>query len=235
MFQNTATFTFCLSTVIVLFAKQLLVLHQVELVTGVQLLVTENAHEAVHVVDVVLSPPHHGAGGDPLPTPGALGAVLPEEVLPAEDLVVLDEALLSERLSTDGAGETLGVPWLVHNLQDEPVQDHPTAGAALGDGGWNENSSCRHQERRSEFVNQREVSRIKTESEISRHTIYLSIISNLSKKSLKLADEVLPSIGLSVSVSGMRHCYGLSLPGSRDITCTAACESPVSEQPIFYF
>ena len=207
--------TFRLGTVVILLAQQLLVLHQVELVPGVELPVAEDAHKAVHVVDVVLGPPHHGAGGDPLPTPGALGAVLPEEVLPAEDLVVLDETLLSERLSTDGAGEALGVPGLVHHLQDEPVQDHPAAGAALGDCGWNENSSCRHQERRSEFVNQREVLRIKTESEISRHTIYLSIISNLSKKSLKLADEVLPSIGLSVSLSGMRHCYGLSLPGSR--------------------
>ena len=87
------------------------------------------------MVDVVLSSPHHGAGRDPLPAAGALGAVLPEEVLAAEHFIVLDEAFLSERLSADRTGEALGVPGLVHHLQDEPVQDHPRAGAALGYGG----------------------------------------------------------------------------------------------------
>ena len=132
MFQNTTTFTFCLGTVIILFAKQLLVLHQVELVPGVQLLVAEDAHEAVHVVDVVLGPPHHGAGRYSLSTTRTLGPILPEEVFATENLVVLHKALVSQRLGADGAGEALGVPGLVHHLQDEPVQDHAAAGATLG-------------------------------------------------------------------------------------------------------
>ena len=89
------------------------------------------------MIDVVLSSPHYGAGRDALPAAGALGAVLPEEILPAENFVVLHEAFLSERLRTDSAGETLGVPGLVNNLQDESVQYHPSTGTALRYGGYN--------------------------------------------------------------------------------------------------
>ena len=133
MFQNSVCLcTFCLGTVVVLFAEQLLVLHQVELVPGVELLVAEDAHEAVHVVHVVLGPPHHGAGRDALSAARTLGSVLPEEVLATEHLVVLHKALVSQGLGADGAAEALGVPGLVHHLQDEPVQDHAAAGATLG-------------------------------------------------------------------------------------------------------
>ena len=131
MFENTGISTFCLGTVIVLFAKQLLVLHQVELVPGVELLVAEDAHEAVHVVHVVLGPPHHGAWRYTLSAARTLGPVLPEEVFATENLVVLHKALVSQRLGADGAGEALGVPGLVHHLQDKPVQDHAATGAAL--------------------------------------------------------------------------------------------------------
>ena len=89
------------------------------------------------MIDIVLSSPDHRAGRDPLPAAGALGAVLPEEILPAEDFVVLDETFLPERLGTDSTGETLGVPGLVNNLQDEPVQDHPSTRTALRYGRYN--------------------------------------------------------------------------------------------------
>ena len=112
-----------------MFAKQFLVLHQVELVPGVELLVAEDAHEAVHVVDVVLSSPHHRAGSYALSAARTLGAILPEEVFATENLVVLHKALVSQRLGADGAGEALGVPGLVHHLQDKPVQNPAAAGA----------------------------------------------------------------------------------------------------------
>ena len=126
-------FTFSFGAIIVLFAEQLLVLHQVELVPRVELAAAEDAHEAVHVVHVVLRAPHHRARRDPLAAARALGAVLPEEVFSAEHLVVLHEALVPERLGAGGAAEALGVPGLVHHLQDEPVQDHAAARPALRD------------------------------------------------------------------------------------------------------
>ena len=129
--------TFSLGTVVILLGEEFLVLHQVKLVPGVEFSVAEDAHEAVHVIDIVLGSPDHRAGRDPLPAAGALGAVLPEEILPAEDLIVLDETFLPERLGTHSAAQTLGVPGLVHNLQDEPVQYHPSAGATLRYGGYN--------------------------------------------------------------------------------------------------
>ena len=97
------------------------------------------------MVDIVLGSPDHRAGRDPLPAAGALGAVLPEEVLPTEDFIVLDETFLPERLGTDSAGQTLGVPGLVNNLQDEPVQYHPSAGATLRYGGCNYGKLLRDQ------------------------------------------------------------------------------------------
>ena len=124
--------TFSFGAIIVLFAEQLLVLHQVELVPRVELAAAEDAHEAVHVVHVVLRAPHHRARRDPLAAARALGAVLPEEILTAEHFIVLHKTFLPEWLGTDSAGETLGVPGLVHNLQDESVQDHPATGTTLG-------------------------------------------------------------------------------------------------------
>ena len=124
--------TFCLGTVIVLLAEQLLVLHQVELVSSVQLPVAEDTHEAVHMVHIVLSPPDHRAGRNSLSTPGTLGPVLPEEVLATEDLIVLYKTFVSERLSARSTGQALGMPGLIHNFEDEPIQDHASTGAALG-------------------------------------------------------------------------------------------------------
>ena len=57
----------------------------------------------------------------------------PEEVLLAEELPVLDEALLAELVPAVGALEALGVPVLVQDLQDEPVQDEEAAASALRD------------------------------------------------------------------------------------------------------
>ena len=88
-----------------MFAEKLFILHQVELVPSVELFIAEDAHEAVHVVDVVLGPPHHRARGDPLPATRALGPVLPEEVFSAKHLVVLYKAFVSQRLGADGAAE----------------------------------------------------------------------------------------------------------------------------------
>ena len=68
--------TFCLGAVVVCLAEQLLVLHQVELVAGVQLPAAEDAAEALYVVDVVLGPPDHGARRYSLPAPGTLGPEL---------------------------------------------------------------------------------------------------------------------------------------------------------------
>ena len=124
--------TFCLCAVIILFAKKLLVLHQVELVPGVELLVAEDAHEAVNVVDVVLRPPDHGARRDALPAARTLGPVLPEKVFATKNLVVFHKALVAQRLGADSAGEALGVPGLVHHLKDESVKDHPAAGSTFG-------------------------------------------------------------------------------------------------------
>ena len=81
--------------------------------------------------------PDHGARSNALTAAGALGPVLPEEILATEDLVVLDEAFVSERLGARCTGETLGVPGLVHHLQDEPVQDHAGTGTTLGNGRCN--------------------------------------------------------------------------------------------------
>ncbi len=54
--------TFRFGRLVVVFAKQFLVLHQVELVTGVELATTDYAGEAVHVIDIFLSPTHDVRG-----------------------------------------------------------------------------------------------------------------------------------------------------------------------------
>lgn len=108
--------TFSLCTVVVWLAEQLFILHQVELITGVEFATAQHAHEAVHVVDIVLRPPNHRARRDSLSTARTFGAELAEEILPAVDLAVLDEAFLAQRLGAGGASETLGVPRLVHHL-----------------------------------------------------------------------------------------------------------------------
>ena len=59
---------------VVVFADEFVVLHEVELVPRVELSLAEDAGEAVEVVHVVLGPPHHLGGGDPLSAPRALGA-----------------------------------------------------------------------------------------------------------------------------------------------------------------
>ena len=130
--KNTCNcFTFCLGAVIILFTEKLLVLHQVELVPSVKLPVAENTHEAVHVIYIVLGSSHNWTRSNSLATSWALGSVLPEEIFSAEHLVVLHEALVSERLGAGAAAETLGVPWLVNNLEDEPVQDHSSTWTTL--------------------------------------------------------------------------------------------------------
>ncbi len=64
-----------LGRLVVDLAEQLLVLHQVELVTGVHLPIADDAGEAVHVVDVVLRSSDHVGGRDPRRTCRTLRAV----------------------------------------------------------------------------------------------------------------------------------------------------------------
>ena len=84
------------------------------------------------MVDVVLRPPDHGAWCDALPASRTLSPVLPEKVFTTENLIVLHKALVAQRLGADSAGEALGVPGLVHHLEDESVKDHPAAGSTFG-------------------------------------------------------------------------------------------------------
>ena len=79
------------------------------------------------MIDIVLGSSHHGTGGNTFSTPRTLCPVFPEEIFSTENFIVFDKTFISERLSTGGAGETLGVPGLVHHLQDESVKDHSSA------------------------------------------------------------------------------------------------------------
>ena len=69
--------TLGLGRVVVNLTEQLPVLHQVELVPGVQFPRAHQAREAVHVVNIILGSANYGTGGDTFTTPGALRAVFP--------------------------------------------------------------------------------------------------------------------------------------------------------------
>jgi len=69
--------TFALGRLVVGFADELAVLHEVELVAGVELAGAEDAGEAVEVVDELLRAAHHLRGRDALAAAGALGPVPP--------------------------------------------------------------------------------------------------------------------------------------------------------------
>ena len=66
--------------------------------------------------------------------------VSPEEVHLAEDVAVPDEALVLEWLVAVRTLQALGVPVLVQDPEDEPVQDHHPAAGALRDGSCNWNT-----------------------------------------------------------------------------------------------
>ena len=56
---------------------------------------------------------------------------LPEEVLFAEDIAVLEETLVVELVSAARALQTLGMPILIQDLENKPIQDKQTTAGAL--------------------------------------------------------------------------------------------------------
>lgn len=97
--------TFGLGGLVVGLADQLPVLHEVELVAGVELPGAHDAGEALQVVDVVLRPPHHLRGGNPKLAAGALRAETSAPTAHREHTNVIVTSSLTNLLDGESTGK----------------------------------------------------------------------------------------------------------------------------------
>lgn len=102
---------------VVLLADELVVVQDVELLSGTHLLPTHQAGEAIQVENLVPCLPDEILRAYPLPATTAFRPVSPEEVIPAEELGLPRETLVLQRGSAVEAADALDVPCSVQNVQ----------------------------------------------------------------------------------------------------------------------
>lgn len=115
------TFGFC--CLVVIFANELLVLHQIELVARLQLNVTHLTHEAFQMIDIVVSAPDRLGRRYAFVTATAFGSKFAEKVLAAIDAAFTAEAFVGEFDATFGTPQAFHVKELIFHFQHEFLED----------------------------------------------------------------------------------------------------------------